>query len=182
MGDLKLAIRSLFKQPIFALTAVATLALGIGATTAIFSVVNAVLLEPLPYRDADRVVIVWGDLRNRNVPDWAFSNPDFADLRAQSTSFDGLAALGTNRITLRNEQGDSEVVRMANTTTNIFQVLGLRVARGRNFTEADGTPPPQEPPPVVAAANAPPAAMRRPPTRPRSSPARTGPRSSGTPP
>jgi putative ABC transport system permease protein len=167
MGDLKLAIRSLFKQPIFALTAVATLALGIGATTAIFSVVNAVLLKPLPYRDADRVMIVWGDLRNRNVTDWPFSNPDFADVRAQSTSFEGLAALGTNRMTVRNEQGDSEVVRMANATTNIFEVLGLGLARGRNFTDADGTPPPPEPPPAAAGAaagaNAPPAAPRTPP-------------------
>ena len=88
---------SLRKRPGFSLTVALTLGLGIGATTAIFSVVNAVLLRPLPYADAGPWSSVWGELRARNVHDWPFSNPDFADLRAQTTTFDGLAAVATGR-------------------------------------------------------------------------------------
>jgi putative ABC transport system permease protein len=71
---------------------VLTLALGIGATTAIFSVVHAVLLRPLPYRDAERVVMVWLDNRPQNVAEDIHSWPNFADLRAQSRAFARLAA------------------------------------------------------------------------------------------
>lgn len=76
-------------------TAVATLmiALGIGACTAIFSVVNAVLLRPLPHSNAQRLVIVWGELRARSVNDWSFSPPDYRDLQLQGTAtFEDLAA------------------------------------------------------------------------------------------
>jgi putative ABC transport system permease protein len=139
------------RQPSFTLTAALTLGLGIGATTAIFSVVNAVLLRPLPYGNPDRVVIVWGDLRNRSVSDWPFSNPDFADLRAQATAFEGLAGLLTFRNTLLTENGETQDVRGAAVTTNIFSVLGLRMARGTTFSEADGTPPPRPAPPPAAA-------------------------------
>jgi len=80
--------RTLRKSPIFALTAALTIALGVGASTAIFSVTNAVLLRPLPYKDPDRLVIACSDLRNRNVRDFPFSNANFIDLReARSTCF-----------------------------------------------------------------------------------------------
>jgi putative ABC transport system permease protein len=164
--DLAFAFRMLRRQPVFTLTAAVTLGLGIGATTAIFSIVNAVLLRPLPYQNPERVVIVWGDLRNRNVTDWPFSNPDFADLRAQATAFEGLAGLQTFRNTILNENGDTMDVRAAAVTTNIFSVLGLRMARGTAFTEADGTPPPRPAPPPAAAAGPPPAPAQPPPPPP----------------
>ena len=84
--DLVFALRSLRQHPAFALTAVLTLALGIGASTAIFSVVNAVLLRPLPYAEAERLVLIWGDMRARNVTDFPFSPPNFLDLKQQSTT------------------------------------------------------------------------------------------------
>ncbi len=78
---LAFAARSLRKSPIFALTAAITIALGVGASTAIFSVANAVLLRPLPYHDPDRLVIISTDMRNRGVRDFPFSNANFIDLR-----------------------------------------------------------------------------------------------------
>ena len=75
--DVLFAFRSLRRQPAFAITAVLTIALGIGATSAIFSVVNAVLLRPLPYTDAARLGTVWSDLRNRNVLDFPLPPGDF---------------------------------------------------------------------------------------------------------
>src|SRR3954447_23061490 len=92
--DLSYAARSLRKNAAFALVATVTIALGIGACTAIFGVVNAVLLRPLPYADAQRLVLVWGELRARNVKDWPFSPPDFRDLREQAAdSFDDVAGM-----------------------------------------------------------------------------------------
>src|SRR5829696_5792073 len=91
--DVVYATRTLRQHPAFALTAVLTLALGIGATTAIFSVVNAVLLRPLPYPDADRMVLVWGDMRARNVTDFPFSPGNYLDLKRASTTLEDVAAM-----------------------------------------------------------------------------------------
>src|SRR5262245_22495818 len=167
--DLTVAFRSLRKRPGFALTVALTLGLGIGAATAIFSVVHAVLIRPLPYADADRVMTVWGELRARSVNDWPFANPDFADLRAQAKSFEALAGIMTQRGSMPGPQGDAVMLRRANGTTNIFKSLGLKIARGRYFTDADGTPPPPPPqqgpgpvPPPAGRGAAPPAAMPTP--------------------
>jgi putative ABC transport system permease protein len=84
LKDLVYAARGLRKNLGFATVTTLTIALGIGACTAIFSVVNAVLLRPLPYADAQRLVIVWGELRTRHVNDWPFSPPDLRDLQQQS--------------------------------------------------------------------------------------------------
>ena len=90
--DLAVAFRVLRKSPIFTLTAVLTIALGVGASTAIFSVTNAVLLRPLPYRDPERLTVVCSDMRKRNVRDFPLSNADFIDLREGTKS-----ALGAGR-------------------------------------------------------------------------------------
>src|SRR6476620_10495798 len=96
--DLIYAFRTLRKSPLFAITAVVTIALGIGTSTAIFSVTNTVLLNPLPYKAADRLVLACSDLRQRNVKDFPLSDADFLDLRngAKST-FDDLGAVSTGR-------------------------------------------------------------------------------------
>ena len=94
--DVAFAARTLRNNLAFALTAIATLALGIGATTAIFSVVNSVLLRPLPYDHPERLTIIWGELRTRKVYDWLFSPGDLKDLMDQATLFEGLAAVDTN--------------------------------------------------------------------------------------
>ena len=109
--DFGYAARTLRKSPVFAVTAIATIALGIGASTAIFSVTNAVLLRRLPYANPDRLVIAWGDLRRRNVTDWPFSNADFFDLRKAATMFEDLAGVNTGRGIAPAEDGTPEQIR-----------------------------------------------------------------------
>src|SRR5262245_8369349 len=95
--DFSFAIRTLRKSPAFAVTAVVTVALGIGASTAIFSVMNAVLLKPLPYPSPDRLAIIWGNLKARHLPNFPFSPGDFDDVRHAATAFDAIAGVNTFR-------------------------------------------------------------------------------------
>jgi putative ABC transport system permease protein len=139
--DFTYAARSLRKNPAFALTAIFTLALGIGASSAIFSVVNAVLLRPLPYPDPDRVAIITEDLRVRKVSDFLIGAGDIYDIRREATFFDGIAALFTaNGAAFGPENETPEPINLARATTNIFKVLGVPVVHGRNFTDDDGIP------------------------------------------
>jgi len=148
--DLSYAARGLRSNLGFTLVATFTTALGIGACTAIFSVVNAVLLRPLPYADGQRLVLVWGELRTRHVNDWPFSPPDFRDLQRQTTSsFEGLAAVnGTFRLALSEPTADPEQIRVAGATPNLFRLLGARVLVGRDFVDDDALLPPPPPPPL----------------------------------
>jgi putative ABC transport system permease protein len=148
LRELKLAVRSLRRSPAFSATAVLTLALGIGATTAIFSVVNGVLLAPLPYRDPERLVLVWQELRARHVPEFPFPVGDIPDLKARGTLFDDIATVATQRQSLATEGSQPEQVRSAFVSANLFRLLGYHIELGRDFTDADATPPP--PPPSVA--------------------------------
>ena len=153
--DLALAWRTLRRSPAFALTAVATIALGIGASTAIFSVTNAVLLRPLPYRNPDRLVLACADMRKRSVKDFPFSNADYFDLRDSAKStFEEFTAVITGRVPLPREDGTAEQVAPARVTPNFFRMMGAKIAFGRDFVEADGLPQPQLPP--VAGAPPPP--------------------------
>src|SRR6266571_4214088 len=97
MKDFAFGARTLRKNPAFAITALITLALGIGASAAIFSVVDAVLLRPLPYAHAERLVFLTSDLRNRNVLDFPVAPGDLKDLSAGATQFDALAGVSTFR-------------------------------------------------------------------------------------
>lgn len=145
LADFAYAFRAFLKKPAFALTAILTLGLGIGAAAAIFSVINAVLLRPLPYEDPQRLVHVANDLRARQVQDFPWPAPDFHDLRTTTTSFSGVAALVTGRqVFVRPGHDDAEQVRTGGATPNLFRVLGARMALGSGFTDADGTPPPQD--------------------------------------
>src|SRR6267154_1931560 len=137
LQDLAFASRTLRKSPIFALTAILTIALGIAASTAIFSVTNAVLLRPLPYKNPDRLVIAASDMRNRNVRDFPFSNEDFIDMRdGTKDAFQDMAGVFTSRNILLKQDGTPEQVRSAVVTTNFFRLVGAKIALGRDFTEA----------------------------------------------
>ena len=159
INDLAYAARTFIKKPAFALTAVLTLALGIGASAAIFSVVNAVLLRALPYDHPQRLVHIAHDLKARNVEDFPWAPADFHDLRLQVASFDGVAALTTGRQVFPVAgRAEPEQVRTAGITANLFRLLGTKVALGRDFTDDDGTPlpPPPQLAPGAVAAGAPP--------------------------
>ncbi len=156
LGDLTFAGRALRKSPVFALTAVITIALGVGASTAIFSVTNAVLLRPLPYKNPDQLVIIPTDMRNRGVRDFPFSNANFIDLReATKNEFQGLAGVFTFPFTLTGDDGTPEQVHMGFVTTNYFQLVGANIAFGRDFSEDDGQPQPPPPPPGTQSATPP---------------------------
>src|SRR5229473_149663 len=144
LNDLSYAFRTLRKSPIFTITAVVTIALAVGASTAIFSVTNGVLLRQLPYKDPDRLVLACSDMRRRNVKDFPLSDADFLDLRngAKST-FDDFGAVSTGRGPVPQADGTPGQVRFAAVSTNFFRLMSARIEFGRDFQDDDGL---QQPP------------------------------------
>ena len=130
LQDLRYAVRSLLRRPGFAAVVVLTLALGIGANTAIFSVVNAVLLRPLPYADPERLVMVWG--RYADFGRTSTSLPDFVDWKAGATSFAQMAARHNAVFNLTGD-GEPEQLTADRVTANFFPTLGVRPQLGRAF-------------------------------------------------
>jgi putative ABC transport system permease protein len=135
--DLRYAVRGLRQRPGFTLVAVLTLALGVGANTAIFSVVNGVLLRPLPYERADRLAMIWGH-RNQE-PLAELSVPEYWDLRERTHSFAGVAAFTDGNINLTGT-GTPERIRAGYFTANTPAVLGVAPAIGRAFTTEEDLP------------------------------------------
>ena len=132
--DLRYALRTLLKSPGFTAVAVLTLALGIGANTAIFSVINAVLLAPLPYPQPDRIMTLNEFSNGTNT---AVAFPDYLDWRRSNTVFDELAISRRESHNLSVAGRQPEHVGTACVTANFFQVIGLLPALGRTFTEAE---------------------------------------------
>ena len=144
--DLAYAFRTLRKAPAFVAAAAVTLALGIGASTAIFSVTNAVLLQPLPYRNPDRLVLAFWEIPQRNTRTFLYSNADFFDLRAGSGAiFEDIGGVASFRAFVPTEDGGTEQIGKALVTTNFFRLMGAKIAMGRDFTEADAVPQPAQP-------------------------------------
>ena len=137
--DVRYGARVLLKSPGFSLVAVLTLALGIGASTAIFSVVNALLLRALPYRNADRVVIVWEENRPRENHMNTVSPANFLDWKDQAQSFDEMAAFYDARVNLTNA-GEPEEIPAQVSTGNLFALLGVGPVLGRFYTVEDEEP------------------------------------------
>jgi putative ABC transport system permease protein len=132
--DIRYGFRGLLKRPGFTIIALLALALGIGANTAIFSIVNAVVIRPLPYSDPDRLVWCWGNVRNG--PNRASVSPlDFLDFRAQNKTFEQFAATTTLPLPANlTGSGEPERLTASAVTGNYFQTLGVTPALGRDFT------------------------------------------------
>ncbi|HKQ63174.1 MAG TPA: ABC transporter permease, partial [Candidatus Polarisedimenticolaceae bacterium] len=132
-GDLLQGWRVLRRNPGFALVGTLTLALGIGANTAIFSVVEAVLLRPLPYAQPDRLVRLWSTFVDQGIPSSGSALPDYREWRERTDVFSGLGAFFYGDLTLSGDGGDPERVQAALVTANLLDVLGVTPALGRGF-------------------------------------------------
>src|SRR5262245_34648424 len=137
--DLRFGFRQLLNKPGFAAVAVLSLALGIGANTAIFSLVDAVLLRPLPFRDPERLVMVWEDASRIGFPRNTTAPANYADWKAQNQVFEDMAALEGRNLNL-TEEGEPEKVEGQAVTANFFPLLGVKPMLGRAFTQEEDTP------------------------------------------
>ena len=140
LKDLRYSLRALRKKPGFTIVALLVLALGIGANTAIFSVVNSVVLRPLPYPGADRLALIWETDLKDGIQREGPSAPNFLDWREQSQSFEEMALLEVGTGTVTGE-GEPEQVAGLRVTTNFLSMLGARTVLGRAFTAAEGAGP-----------------------------------------
>jgi len=137
LKDVRYSFRTLRKMPGFSIVALLVLALGIGANTAIFSVVNSVVLRPLPYPGADRLALIWETDLKDGIKREGPSAPNFLDWKEQSQSFEEMALLEVGTGTLTGE-GEPEQVVGLRVTTNFLSMLGARTVLGRGFIAAEG--------------------------------------------
>jgi putative ABC transport system permease protein len=141
--DISYAVRLLRRQPSFSLFVILTLALGIGATTAVFSVADSVLLRPLPYEESDRLVRIYGRFDPESgfdFPQFPLSNPEFLDYKAHTRALDDIAAFTHRTVTVGGVGGDPERVGAVAVTDNLFPLLRAVPALGRGFSTADNRP------------------------------------------
>ena len=136
LHDLRYAVRLQRKNPGFTIVAVIALALGIGANTAIFSVVNTVLLQPLPYKDPERLVMVWEEATKSGYPQDTPTAANFVDWRDQNQVFEGMAAIDETSFNLTGS-GDPERLEGRRVSTSLFPLLGVKPQLGRVFTAAE---------------------------------------------
>src|SRR5262245_64724736 len=130
--DVRYALRALVRRPGFSLAAILALALGIGATTAIFSLVHAVLLEQLPYGEPEQIAMVWEKRPRENVFDNNVSPADFLDWRARNAVFEHMAAHQNGAADLLG-RGEPESLQVGFVSADFFKVLGVRPQLGRLF-------------------------------------------------
>ena len=137
--DLRYGLRTLLKNPGFTIIAVIALALGIGANSAIFSVVNAVLLRPLPFKNPEQLVMVWENATHLGFPKNTPSPPNFLDWQRQNTVFTGMAAMSERSFNLTGV-GEPERLDGRRVSANLFDLLGVPALLGRTFVPEDDRP------------------------------------------
>ncbi|MBA2303767.1 MAG: ABC transporter permease, partial [Acidobacteria bacterium] len=143
LNDLTYACRLLRRQPGFAIFVVLTLAVGIGANTAVFSIVNGVLLRPLPYGESERLVRVWGRFDPESgfdFPEFSLSAPEYLDYQQHTTGLEAVAAFSPNSVTVGGPGADPERVHGAAVSANLFAVLRVSPAIGRTFSQDEMKP------------------------------------------
>ncbi|HTI39868.1 MAG TPA: ABC transporter permease [Vicinamibacterales bacterium] len=152
LGDVRYAARLLRRAPAFTSVAVATLALGIGANTAIFSIVDAVLLQPLPYPQPDQLVVLSETVQRDSLERRPLSYPDFRDVRDRAKSFAAMTAWTEETLTLSVPGAPARQVRSELVTSSYFELLGASTSAGRTFTPAEADE--RDAHPVVALSHA----------------------------
>ena len=140
LNDVRFAVRSFLKNPEFALACIVTLGLGIGANTAIFSVVDAVLLRRAPFADADRLAMIWETDRNTATTREPASFPDYLDIKERAGSFAATAALLADEMNLAPASGEPRRVPILCVTHDLLPMLGLSPLAGRGFAPSDDVP------------------------------------------
>jgi predicted permease len=138
MQDFKYGIRMLLKNPVFSCVAVFTLAIGIGANTSIYTVVEAVLLEPLPFEEPHELTVLWTHNEEQNQTKYMVSPMDFDDWRTMTTTFESMAAFWPTTGTVTETDGNPTRVRAVYTTEDFFDVMGAEAQAGRTFSPDDG--------------------------------------------
>ncbi len=147
IGDIRFAVRSLVRRPAFTLTALLTLGLGIGANSAVFSMVNALLLRPLPLGERGERVVTLHSTHASQPADWPDSRlsfPDMQDVRDSARSLEDVAGYAGRNFTIV-EAGEAERIRGGSVTPNLFRLLGLQPMLGRHFNDDEAQPPGFEP-------------------------------------
>src|SRR5947207_2687822 len=139
LKDIRYAVRSLTKHPGFTVVAVITLALGIGANTAIFSVVNAVLLKPLAFKNPEQLMMVWEEASFAGFPRNTPAPANYFDWKELNHSFESLAALDQRNFNLTAD-GEPEYVTASGVTANSFSLLGVQPLLGRSFQSDEDSP------------------------------------------
>src|SRR5690242_19131734 len=137
LADVRFGVRMLFKSPTVTIVAVVALTLGIGANTAIFSVVHAVLLRAFPYSKPDQLVLVWEKRQGGRTDQNVINLANYADWKSQNTVFSDMAAFFDQTLNLSGN-GEPEEVSVQYATANLFSVLGTNPILGRSFVEEDG--------------------------------------------
>jgi len=140
LRDIRYAARTLLKSPGFTAVAVVTLGLGIGANTAIFSVVDSVLLRPLPYRAPDRLVMLWENHPQDGAPRSPFAPANYSDLRTQTGSFERLGAIYPYSTVNLTGAGEPEQLRLLRVSGDLFPTLGVAAQLGRTLSPEDDRP------------------------------------------
>src|SRR6267142_1593181 len=141
--DIRYAVRGLLKRPGFTAVAVITLALGIGANAAIFSAIHSVLLRVLPFRDQNRLMVMWEHEQVSNQPLVELSIPEFIDWRAQSQSFESMSAMPTSVYGygyVLTGRGEPVQIESSRVSADFFSTLGVNPLLGRTFTAEDDHP------------------------------------------
>src|SRR5687768_10481808 len=139
LQDLHYAVRILFKSPGFTAVALLTLALGIGVNSAIFSVVNAIVLRPLPYPDSQQLMVIWGNLHKTGLEEIEISAPELKDFQQQCQAFDQIGAYSTLGLNLTGVD-QPERLRGTAISSNLFTALGVQPHLGRNFVAEEDQP------------------------------------------
>ncbi|MDP2321909.1 MAG: ABC transporter permease [Acidobacteriota bacterium] len=136
LGDFRHGLRVLLRTPLFTICTIAALAIGIGSTTALFSVVHALLVKPLPYADAEQLVVVWEHNLPRNRPRNVVSPANYLAWKERNQSFAGMAAFTQNRVTLTGN-GDPQELATLIVTADLFELLGVSPMLGRDFAAGE---------------------------------------------